>query len=153
MISNLFEYSADLTGEIPQRNSCEDNDRKSTDIDQLLIDAVTNDDIEAAKNEIASGASPNATDQKKYRGQYALSLAIEKDNVEMVRLLLEAGANPELSSHIVNPLGLSINRRNKEIFDLLLKFGSDPNAKNGECLMLARCSREQHFIQALEINQ
>jgi ankyrin repeat protein len=59
-----------------------------------------------------------------------LVYAIEQGNVELVKTLLESGANPNAKTQSGRtPLSAALG--NKEIFQALLDAKADPNAKNG----------------------
>uniref|UniRef100_A0A1X7TJD1 DED domain-containing protein n=1 Tax=Amphimedon queenslandica TaxID=400682 RepID=A0A1X7TJD1_AMPQE len=73
---------------------------------------------------LEAGADPNATEYPT-GGSPALIRAIEKDNTDIVKLLLEK----ELILLLLRLLAVySTEKNNIEIVDLLLKKGADPNA-------------------------
>lgn len=81
------------------------------------------------------GADPNAVD---YFGGTALHSALEHDNNQMVRLLLENGAKtgfltkkrPQPNQNGLSELTIAAVRKNKEAIVLLLENGADPNQYN-----------------------
>jgi ankyrin repeat protein len=65
-------------------------------------------------------------------GKTALYIATANDDAEMVRLLLEAGANPNVPiSGGLHPLSIAADTGSRdEICTLLLKHGADPNVRS-----------------------
>jgi ankyrin repeat protein len=62
-------------------------------------------------------------------GSTALHWAIRRDNTEMARLLIAAGANPAAATRYgITPLHLAASNGNAEILDILLKAGLDANS-------------------------
>lgn len=59
----------------------------------LLMNAVVNNDIDAAKFLLKHGANPNI---KGFKKETALIFAVHQKNLKMVRLLLKNGADPEI---------------------------------------------------------
>ena len=66
-------------------------------------------------------------------GNTALHWAVYRDDIEMTRLLIQAGANPNAKTRLgdVTPLHLAATNGNAAVIDLLLKAGADANAPNG----------------------
>jgi ankyrin repeat protein len=85
-----------------------------------LIEAIENGDVEEVHRLLVEGVDPNEDDDG---GTYPLYYAIDNNNVEMTRLLIEHGAD-------VNPpllVGTFLNiTNNEEIILLLLEAGADP---------------------------
>eukprot|EP01127_Copromyxa_protea_P010454 TRINITY_DN2544_c0_g1_i3.p1 TRINITY_DN2544_c0_g1~~TRINITY_DN2544_c0_g1_i3.p1 ORF type:complete len:514 (+),score=72.54 TRINITY_DN2544_c0_g1_i3:689-2230(+) len=63
----------------------------------------------------------------KQRGFTPLYLACSKENAELVKILLESGADPNLVSRGKPPLLLSVLRNHQPIVNLLLSYGANPN--------------------------
>lgn len=84
-------------------------------------------DIKAVKGLLNSGVDPNFMGPNKYT---PLQFAIRNQHTDVVQLLLEGGANPNLTS-IDDMTALQIAAAsipiNTKIFELLLKAGADPN--------------------------
>ena len=116
---------------------------------QELMKAVDKGDLAAARKALEQGGDPNATtesvgmssslrDFSGIREWNSLYVAIVHSNVEMGRLLLEHGADPNVG----NPLmGMIYNFPKSEqeqlpIFSLLLEKGANPN--------------QDHFLQDIE---
>ena len=73
----------------------------------------------------------NVNDQKFGNGNSLLSEAIERQNAQVVKLLLESGANPkEVDRDGRLPLHRACRHDNEEIVKLLLKAGADPMAQS-----------------------
>lgn len=61
----------------------------------------------------------------------SLSAAVIRGNYEIVRVLLEAGADPNIQpiDHML-PIMCAVENRNKGITELLIKYGANPNARH-----------------------
>ena len=71
------------------------------------------------------GASLDTFDNQ---GKYPLLYAVENNNVELCKLLLDNNANPNLYftwMGYVSPLFSAMNINNNEIKELLIKYGAD----------------------------
>lgn len=86
----------------------------------------------------------------------ALHCAIENDDMKMVRLLLERGANPNIVSHTTGkrfagspPLVLATRKGQKDIVELLLAHGGDPNITSGTDGVLPIDATEDDTIKDL----
>jgi ankyrin repeat protein len=82
--------------------------KTSPDIFKVLLDA---------------GANPNTEDEK---GRTPLSYAVERDNSEVVKLLLDAKADPNVGK-LDAPLFCAIHMRDAVSAEMLLKAGANPN--------------------------
>jgi uncharacterized protein len=112
-----------------------DADSIEENIDEMsLIIRVGKGDVQGVRDLIAKGVNVNATD---FRGTTPL---INARNLEMVRVLLDAGADVNMSTTFT-PLMAAINSvpfvGDKEIVSYLLNAGADINATNiyGENVM------------------
>jgi len=63
-----------------------------TPLDRQLLSAVVADDISALKKALSTGADPNCIDPDR-RGETALVIATDTDNYELIKLLLDSGAD------------------------------------------------------------
>lgn len=95
-----------------------------------LIAAAGRDDFKAVSELLATGVNPNLSRDR--WGDRALSRAVVNGNVEMVRILLEAGANPDLKGRGFTPLGMAALRGHAQIARLLLKAGADVDRKSSD---------------------
>ena len=81
--------------------------------------AAADGDIEYIKAHLAE--HPNPDDVRGEWGSTALSLATWKSHHEIIRLLLDAGSNPDESVHGGSPLCIAITLGDTTGFDLLIK--------------------------------
>jgi ankyrin repeat protein len=66
-----------------------------------------------------AGASPNTNDGARYP-RSALKGSVEANNPDMTRILLEAGANPDVGQ----PIGEAVGRADHRCLELLLSYGA-----------------------------
>lgn len=118
----------------------------------VIMDMQLNDELklELVRLLLRNGASSNAVD--KTRNIPALSHALELDNTDLVRALLEHGAKtmPAMSSRHP-PLLHAIDRDNLDQTNLLLAYGADPKQadKNGRTAFMAAETRGPALKQLL----
>ena len=74
---------------------------------------------------LAAGTGPNTEDSQ---GRTPLSYAAERDTSEVVKLLLDAKANPN-DGELDAPLLIAIHKKDAASADLLLQAGAEPNMK------------------------
>ncbi len=96
----------------------------------LLIRAVEQKDREQIETLLQQGVNPNGLTGP--LGDSALAQAVRLGDVESVRLLLDAGADPDLKAAGYTPLVLAALRGHARIVALLLKAGADPDRKAGD---------------------
>lgn len=77
--------------------------------------------VEVVKRLLEAGA---VVDRLNYRSETALHQALAAGKTGTAKLLLEAGANPNLAGCLGN--GVTSCRLNKDLVDLVLSFGADP---------------------------
>jgi uncharacterized protein len=91
-----------------------------------LIDAVKNNDIEGLRRQLQGRPLIDAAESD---GSTALHWAIRRNNTEMTRLLIAAGANPAAATrYSITPLHLAASNGNAAILEMLLKAGIDANS-------------------------
>lgn len=95
-----------------------------------LIAAAGENDFKAVSLLLAKGVNPNLSAGR--WGDRALPRAVANGNVEMVRILLEAGADPDLKGRGFTPLGMSALQGHVRIVRLLLKAGADVDRKSND---------------------
>lgn len=95
----------------------------SNHMDKALYDFVERGKHDLIQTALICGADPNCP------LYHPLALAIKKGDVEAVKLLLEAGANPSrIDKNGYSPLML--NTSNPNLIQLLLNHGADPTYQN-----------------------
>ncbi len=94
--------------------------------DEKLIEAIEKGNTDAVILLIKVGADPNMMDE--YGGYTALMVASGEGYPEIVRILLDAGVNPnEYTISQNTALLISVQNGNTEIVRMLLNAGADPN--------------------------
>jgi ankyrin repeat protein len=105
--------------------------------DVRLANAAMNDDLAAVRTLLGQKVDVNAPQGD---GMTALHWAAYKDDVNLVKLLLEAGASvkPTTRNGAISPLSFAARNGNAEIIDLLLKAGADVNtaSANGTTVLM-----------------
>lgn len=104
---------------------------------------------------LKQGADPDNMD---ITGRTTVSRAMDSDSIPCLRLILEAGGNPnpKFPEGVFrsNPLTAAARLGNQEMLRLLLQFDADPNAINPEGLTalgnVARASNAQCALLLLE---
>lgn len=95
-----------------------------------LIAAAARNDTKQVETLLKRGVNPNATLDR--WGDNALMHAVLNGNIDMTRLLLEAGADPDKPGRGFTPLGMAALRGHARIVRLLLKAGADINKKSSD---------------------
>ena len=113
-----------------------------------LISAVDNNDLIEAGKLLANGSDSNMEDNY---GNRLLYLASLKENIEMIRLLLQYEAKPELELPSRSAILSAVVDRNLEIADLLLDNGANPNliSNFGTLLHVAVINNHQDMVKLL----
>jgi ankyrin repeat protein len=91
-----------------------------------LLAAITGGDIELTRQLVVGMAHLDGYDWD--LGYSPLGMAIERGHVEIVKLLLNAGANPHNGSTSTTALGLAAEQGDRETIELLLSSKVDVNA-------------------------
>ncbi len=97
--------------------------------DTRLAEAAAQDDIDAVRTLLALHPDVNAAQND---GATALHWAALKGDLDMVRLLLQAGANVKATTRIgsLTPLFLAASNGSAAVIDELLRAGADAGAMN-----------------------
>ncbi len=95
---------------------------------KTLRQAVSQGDVEQLNLHIARGVDLNKADRSKMT---TLVQAILASQVEVVKVLLDAGANVNQASALGAPLAVAAGRAKVEIAGVLVDGGADVNAKGG----------------------
>jgi hypothetical protein len=81
--------------------------------------------VDEMRRLLTDGVHPDA---QGFEGMTPLLWAQNCGNIEGIRVLLEAGANPNGVTADLNPVLVAISVNNTEMLQLLLEHGGDPNA-------------------------
>lgn len=101
-------------------------------IENPLIQAVYNEKEKEVRSLIARGTDVNAKD-KGFSSRTALHTAVEENNLKIVSILLNSGADVNLLDENGNtPLMMLDEETNVEIIKLLVKYGTNLNIQNTE---------------------
>ncbi len=135
-----------------------------TDIVKMLVEngapndltrAIKYDITDRYKSLVASSKNIDAIDQN---GDTALSVAIHENKIDLVKLILDKGADVNLLSFSNNynneysPLMIAVENGNKEIVKLLIKNGADVNLVNSSSMSaLMTATDDRHKTAPLKI--
>lgn len=119
--------------------------------DTRLADAVMEGDQAAARSLLSQKVNVN---EAQGDGSTALHWAAYRDDVEMARLLIQAGANVKATTRLgdYTPLFMAAKNGNGTMVDMLVKAGSDvntPNRAGTTALMLAAASGKADAVKVL----
>ncbi|WP_165452205.1 signal peptidase I [Paenibacillus thalictri] len=111
-----------------------------TDKGYYVYNEVIRNNTEGAKYWLEQGASANFAN--KNDGVSSLDLAVHHKNVEMVKLLLEHGAIPDMMNPVHPFIGIqqidsAIYYKSPEIVKLLIQYGANPQKKDRNGATLA----------------
>ena len=165
-IELLIKYKADINHIDNEGNAPIDIATRlnKTDIVNLLIK-------NGAPNDLARAIKYGVTDQVEYllsksknidaldsNGDTALTLAIKENNVNLVKMIINKGANINIISFINNysdeysPLMIASKNGNKEIVNLLIKNGANVNLLNSSSMSaLMATTYDRHLITPEQI--
>ena len=125
-----------------------------------LLEAIDQEDLDAVRGTLASGADPNEVfipPGLPAAGASALHLAVLKDSREIVELLLEHGADIDLRARDAaqgSPLEWAAFFGIRDMVEFLVDAGADPNAKNAyDTTPLDAASADNPFIPEEDLAQ
>ena len=96
-----------------------------------LMDAVSGGDVETVRRLLAEGVHPDGADER--REMAAIHSAAMSDSADVLVLLLEAGANPDLQDEFgFTALHLAAGGLHVECMQALLDAGADPAVRDDE---------------------
>lgn len=127
-----------------------------------LIEAVRTGNLTLVRAKLEAGRNPNQLDEHK---NPLIHYPIIQDDPEMLQLLLEYGADPNLRwkkdiviqkeftpLHVVTTVRAADKKRRKTILDLLVAYGADPAALNTNgrtALNVARNKTAKKYLKKL----
>lgn len=123
----------------------------------LLIESLFKSQLDIAQELLQFGADPNAKTSRYLPGQTALHLAMDKDFQDVVRLLLQKGADANQLSGFppFTPLQLSVKMGSVKYVRILLEHGADVEALGGynhslTAIRMAQRAGNESIVQLLE---
>lgn len=114
-----------------------------------LKDAILEDDYERAKELLQQGVNPNTVDES---GFPVLLIAVRYNRENIVKLLLEKGANPNAECDGLPILAMAV-RSHEKMVKLLLQYGADPyraSASGYSAIEAATADNKTKFIRLFE---
>ena len=120
-------------------------------VDAPIADAAMRGDIESVRSLLGRGADVNAVQGD---GSTALHWAAYLEDLDMARLLLEAGANVGVETRLgdLTPMLMASKNGNSEMLGLLIEAGSDangPDANGTTPLMYSAASGKTDAVELL----
>jgi len=92
---------------------------------------------------IAAGANIHAAATNSFKVQ-AIHAAVASRNLEIVRAVLEAGADPNAAQQQgFRPIHEAGNHGNRDLAELLMRYGADPSLKNDDGQTAISIAREK----------
>ena len=112
-------------------------DNEETPIIHYVIDAVIDNEIEmSVLEQVAEYDDSLNRDWDGNSGDYTIHKAVRTGNLDVVKIILEAGSNTNiLSNDGDTPIGIAAQKGNKEIVELLIEYGSPTKAADFEFLI------------------
>lgn len=98
--------------------------------DSNLLEAVKNNETKLVEQLLADGANPNTVDEDRFDAP-VINYAASNNNLEMVKILVDAGADVNLGNEFKwQAIHAATRVKNVEIVSYLLDQGADVDAKN-----------------------
>ena len=106
--------------------------------------------LDAAKTLIAAGANIHAAAKNAFKVQ-AIHAAVASKNIDIVRAVLEAGADPNAAQQQgFRPIHEAGSSGSRELAELLLKYGADPTLKGDNGKNAIDIAREKGHAEFAE---
>lgn len=113
----------------------------------MAADIIRKGDLAAVRNLLEQGLDPRTRS-----AQPLLHVACEQENEEIVRLLLQYGADAnERCVYDMTPLSICLQTENLAAIPILLEFGADPNGIVGYTFLYLACLRKMFDVALLLI--
>ena len=140
LVKTIKHHDTDLLDILIEAGAHVDPNLPDEDSKSPLMSAAYYGKAEHMKILLDKGASVNRINKKKYT---ALWFAADNRNLKCLRMLLEAGAPPNVASSKGTPLMAAISPGSLDCFKVLLEHGSETNYKNdeGECAVTLAATR------------
>jgi ankyrin repeat protein len=132
--------------------------RREDKVTCAFMDAVKQSKFDKIRSAIANGIDINTFSEE---GKTALHIAAEWGNIEMIRFLIEAGANCEIRDEIfgLTPLMTAAHHNLPEVIAALLEGGADVNAVEedgimegrGSTALLIASASQKYYFQRLKV--
>ena len=101
--------------------------------------------LEAVRTLIGAGANIHAAATNSFKVQ-AIHAAVASKNIDIVRAVLEAGADPNAAQQQgFRPIHEAGSSGNRELAELLMKYGADPTLKNDTGKTAIDIAREKGY--------
>ncbi|WP_260858043.1 M48 family metallopeptidase [Bacillus sp. FJAT-22090] len=149
--AGAFTYASLFSGSVFDEQSSEE-DYLSTDYSLTLtplMEAVSDGDEEKVRYLLANGTDLEEMDSEQTT---ALHYAIYGDNIAMVEILLEAGANPNTVDDYTNALTAALESENFEMASLLYEYGANPTIEDPQgytALNMLSVYSEEEFLNTI----
>ncbi|MEY4463524.1 MAG: hypothetical protein RLZZ81_495 [Pseudomonadota bacterium] len=117
--------------------------------EELLIEAIQDDDLKKVQKLLQAGVNPNALDEN---DKPCIRFAINNKNLDIVNALLDYGADPNTIDKNRDPIILdAIRSRELDIINTLLEKGANPNVldRNENPVLLLALIRDVDTVDAL----
>ncbi len=116
----------------------------------LMASTKTEKSEKVAELLVNAGVDPNA---RQANGMTALMSAVFNDQEDVVKALLEKGADVKRGAAGFNALSLAVERGNKTMVKLLLAAGANPKARPGGGLSALEKAQQQGKTDMVELLQ
>jgi ankyrin repeat protein len=115
-----------------------------------LVSDVSYNDIDAVKQDLANGVDPNKMPHEDELDEAALCVAAQKGNLEIVRLLLDHGADPNIHDGWEgSPLAAAARMGNVPTMELLVSRGANVSESGDDALYNAVRNGKLNAMQFL----